>query len=453
MAGKDPDPPDDRGSFPAWMANSENDGILRILLLRVVSEDDDKRPPLPHNPFLISRSVEAIVGYRNRHLVSAIREEKGNRYVLRTQSPEIYSKLCKMTHLLDAEQTRVEVVDHPTFSFTKGVVYEPDTKDMSDNDLLKELSREGVTAVKWITTKDKQSGAIKNTPLVVLTFKGTKRPTHILFGMLRISVRPYYPSVLQCRSCAAYGHTRKHCSSEAVCFNCSQKHTLDNDQECPNPAYCYHCEGAHSPISKSCPVFRKEEAVVRIKVDKGLTYREAREQIDRTSPQISYSSQVQNRLNEHSDNDREIQLLHKEVDKLRNQLKDFSLLKSQLEALQTVHQAALRTNQELGNSQVTNKSTNEKPEAPSKTRISRKDSGKKSSCNQQKAAETTTQHDNQTPVISHRYPSRSISRKRFQESPPTKYDRAPKKIHQESPVEDVRMLSSEEQPSDDDFDD
>ncbi|XP_055584909.1 uncharacterized protein LOC129737770 [Uranotaenia lowii] len=197
--------------------------------------------------------------------------------------------------------------------------------------------------------------------------------------MLRINVRAYYPSVLQCRGCAAYGHTRKHCSSEAVCLQCSQNHTIDDDQDCPNPAHCYHCKGAHSPISKSCPVFRKEEAVVRIKIDRGVTYREAREEVEKTNIQNSYSSQVQTRLNQHSDKDREILLLRQELDKLRSQLKDFSQLKSQLEALQTLHQAALKTNQELESSQATSRPINVRPEAPSKIRLSRKDSAEKSS--------------------------------------------------------------------------
>ncbi|XP_055612084.1 uncharacterized protein LOC129758574 [Uranotaenia lowii] len=350
-----------------------------------------------------------------------------------------------MTHLVDEDRTRVEVIDHPNYSFTQGVVYEPDTKEYSEEDLLKELSREGVTAVKRITNKDKQTGLIKNTPLLILTFKGTKRPTHILFGMLRISVRAYYPSVLQCRSCAAYGHARKHCTSEAVCFRCSQKHELDKDQDCPNPEYCYHCKGAHSPISKSCPVFRKEEAVVRIKVDKGVTYREARDEVERTSSQSSYSSKVQSRLNEHSDKDREIKLLQKEVEKLRDQLKDFALLKSQLEALQVLHQAALKVNQEpSGSSQTSIRPTDDNMETASKTRVSRIDSGKRTSAIIHKIPQ------NQTTSNSQRYSTRSMSRKRSSQTlPQAEYDKTSKKPHAEQPIEYDIMLSSEGHTSDD----
>ncbi|XP_055604102.1 uncharacterized protein LOC129752339 [Uranotaenia lowii] len=359
-----------------------------------------------------------------------------------------------MTQLVDTDRTPVEVIDHPTYSFTKGVVYEPDTKDWNESALLEELSREGVTAVKRITTKDKKTGTTKNTPLLILTFKGTIRPKHIHFGMLRINVRTYYPSVLQCRSCAAYGHTRKHCSSEAVCMNCSQKHNLDDDTDCPNPAHCYHCNGAHSPISKSCPVFRKEEAVVRVKIDKNVTYREARNEVEGTTFQKSYSSQLQLRLNEHSDKDREIQLLHKEVENLRNQLKDFALLKSQLEALQTVHQAALKSNQQLEKINSGAKTSIDLTESPLKARISRKDSGKKTLPTNRSSSQNTKQIENQTIPSSQKFPDRSISRKRtMQTSPITEQDKAPKKTHQDSPEEDIRMRNSGRFFSDDDNDD
>ncbi|XP_055589310.1 uncharacterized protein LOC129741598 [Uranotaenia lowii] len=353
-----------------------------------------------------------------------------------------------MTHLMDTDRTCVEVVDHPTLSFTKGVVFEPDTKDWDDSDLLKELSHEGVTEIKRITSKDKKTGAIKNTPLLILTFKGTKRPKHIHFGMLRINVRTYYPSVLQCRSCAVYGHTRKHCSSEAVCFNCSQKHSLDKDTDCPNPAYCYHCEGAHSPISKSCPVFRKEEAVVRVKIDKNVTYREAREEVLRTTSQNSYSSQLQHRLHEQSDKDRQIQLLQKEVEKLRDQLKEFALLRSQLEALQTVHQAAIKVNQ-----QPEKRKPSPKPsESPSKARVSRRDSGKKVPSINQTPSQNTRQLNNQFTPNTQKYPNRSLSRKRYMPTSPTnQHDKTAKKPLQDHPIEDIRMRNTSNS-SDDDYD-
>ncbi|XP_055602978.1 uncharacterized protein LOC129751465 [Uranotaenia lowii] len=95
MAGPSPGhcPYPVEGTLPAYMTTRHNDGILRVLLLRARESNEkdvdqtqntqpnkQKEPArLPSNPFLIARSIEAVIGYENRSLVTATKEARGTR--------------------------------------------------------------------------------------------------------------------------------------------------------------------------------------------------------------------------------------------------------------------------------------------------------------------------------------------------------------------------------------
>ncbi|XP_055612158.1 uncharacterized protein LOC129758636 [Uranotaenia lowii] len=456
MEGPPPDDPPNLGEkrLPVYMTTRHNDGVLRVLQLRAKGNDLDSpnpqtdEPRLPSNPFVIARSIEAAIGYENRKLVTATKEARGTRYVLRTQSPIIYKALICMTHLIDESKTQVEVIDHPRYNFTKGVVFDQDTINVSDEDLLEELREQGVTLVRRITKKISEKET-KNTPLVVLTFRGTVRPNFIYFGMIRTNVRPYYDSVLICRKCSAYGHSIKNCSNEAVCLTCSQTHTIPENQPCKNSPFCRHCEGPHSPVSKDCPIFRREEAVIRLKTDRGITFNEARKEIEETTKNASYSSKVQNRLSEFSDKDREIKLLREELAKLRNQMKDYVSLKNELEELKSSIQNVTKSNSknlQPEKSIQTNLPQTNYAEVSTKARLSRKDSGTNNNNKPSNSTKSTTQQPSSNTTKNY---SCSVSRKRILDiSPPTtetkKLIKCPEPSHEIVVSTEIEMLDDSE---------
>ncbi|XP_055589844.1 uncharacterized protein LOC129742025 [Uranotaenia lowii] len=207
-----------------------------------------------------------------------------------TSSLEVAEKLLSMTTLLD--KTEIEVVLHPTLNFVQGVVYQPDCIDFKEEDILNEIESDGVTAVRRIMKRDEKKN-LKNTPLLVLTLCSTVLPEYVCFGLLRVPVRPYYPSPMICRGCGSYGHTHKRCDS-TICPVCFRDHPTTEGQICSNNKYCKHCnQEGHSPTSRDCPSFQKEEAVIRLKVNKRITFQEARAEMNQTWNKPTYSSQVQ----------------------------------------------------------------------------------------------------------------------------------------------------------------
>jgi hypothetical protein len=52
------------------------------------------------------------------------------------------------------------------------------------------------------------------------------------------------------------------------------------NEECTATAHCINCRGSHRPNNRQCPIYKKEVEVIRLKVDKNLTYPEARKRIE-----------------------------------------------------------------------------------------------------------------------------------------------------------------------------
>ncbi|XP_058814841.1 uncharacterized protein LOC131678627 [Topomyia yanbarensis] len=274
-------------SLPGYM-NSGDVIDQQTLLLRAIDEPGNTEQRLPADPFLILKSVQAVLETDPRNLVSATKEAKGYRYVLRTRSKKTYIALQKMNQLIGGQ--KVEIIPHPTLNIVQGVIYDPDTKDVEEARLLEELKTQGVTNVRRITKMvDKKP---TNTPLVILSFSGSILPEHVYIGLLRTSIRPYYPLPMMCFKCGHFGHGSRLCPNPAVCLNCSQQHETSKENPCVNTSLCINCGQGHSTRSRECPKFIEEEMIIKAKIDNNITYPEARALITKRSQIPTYASTI-----------------------------------------------------------------------------------------------------------------------------------------------------------------
>lgn len=130
--------------------------------------------------------------------------------------------------------------------------------------------------------------------------------------------------------------------NQIICLNCSGIHDTISGSPCEAPAFCKNCKGDHSPVSKECPVYREEEAIIRLKTDRGLTYAEARSEFREMNRGPSYSSTTQSRLVA-DEKDRTIELLRKEIDDLKVMI---VALKCQIISQQQTHMSASASSNE-----------------------------------------------------------------------------------------------------------
>lgn len=332
-------------TLPSWM-DPEGDRITtKTLLLRAVnginhnasSQTSTSSPPsspevtLPADPFLINKSIDLALNCVSRKIVTATKEARGTRYVLRTSSKSAFDKLCTVTQLIDG--TPIEIIPHPMLNCSQGVVYDADTIDLDTNTLLEYLRDQQVTNVRRITRRIGET--IKNTPLVVLTFSESTLPAHIYYGLVRLPVRRYYPSPLLCFGCAKYGHSRKFCNLPPICHNCSTTHETENNHPCLLPKFCCNCKGKHGPFDRQCPVYLDETAIIRLKTDRNMTFGEARAEFNSRKRQSTYANQTQvARSAALGDSDEQVKALREELARKNEELTEMITLKEEVTKLQ-----------------------------------------------------------------------------------------------------------------------
>ena len=106
------------------------------------------------------------------------------------------------------------------------------------------------------------------------------------------------PNPLRCCNCNDFGHTSHRCKCTAKCTQCGKdKH----EGGCDRPKICTICNGSHASSAKDCPVWQKEKESQHIRVEKRISFPEARELVEAKMPStLSHTlsfSDVVNRKN------------------------------------------------------------------------------------------------------------------------------------------------------------
>ena len=159
--------------------------------------------------------------------------------------------------------------------------------DCDEAEIVKSLGRCNVTEARRI--KIRRDGVLRNTNTVILTFCVPDLPKEVKFGYNLCRVEPYIPNPLRCFRCQSYGHGKDRCTRRAVCARCGSDEHSD-DKTCNEPESCVHCKAAHPSYSRTCPKFKTEKEIVRVKYTQKITFQEARKQVESVQP--SYANIV-----------------------------------------------------------------------------------------------------------------------------------------------------------------
>lgn len=266
---------------------------------------------LPKNPFLLRKSVESCVGAK---IDGAFPENKGTTYALKVRSSAQVKRLMNLTSLIDG--TGIKIIEHPYLNASRCVVNCGDVLGLSDEAIMEGLTGQGVREFRRITKRvgDKR----ENTSTLILTFAGTITPPHVDFGWIRCKTRPYYPAPMQCFNCWSFGHTRQRCQQRSpTCGNCSQEHAVDAESHCEAESYCKRCDQYNHPLSsRKCPVYGRENAIQKTRVDQGISYPAAKRLHEQTSNHNSYASVTT------ASKDHQIAQLRSKVDNLQMELRN-----------------------------------------------------------------------------------------------------------------------------------
>lgn len=292
-----------RATLPAFMDSEGTYGDLHVLRIQGL----DKKP-LPNAPFMIRKSIQAFLGAK---IEGAYPESNRSSYALKVRNIRHFDTLLKMTQLSDG--TPVEVIEHPALNTTRCVVNCRDVIDITEQEIVEELKDQGVREVRRITRKSGETRV--KTPTLIVSVRGTCQPEFLDFGYIRCRTRPYYPSPMQCFHCWAFGHTRPRCRAvKGICGNCSGDHPILADQPCPEGKYCSKCDSTqHAIRDRSCPAYKKENDIQRIKVDRDVPYPEARRIYEQGNGPKTYANVT-------AQNNNELANLNRKIDELTEML-------------------------------------------------------------------------------------------------------------------------------------
>ena len=241
----------------------------RFLLLKGT---DNERPLSKLSPFAVNKAVLGsdpfnIKKLRNGDILIEVDKE--------TQS----SKLLKMTKLSLTMENVIPISVSPHYSLNtkKGVIRCPDINDCTDEEILEGLKDEGVIKLDRITVF--RDGFRKQTGTFILTFQSQTLPKYIRVGYYRVPVSQFIPNPVRCYKCQKFGHTKFNCRKNEVYNKCGQEDHTDS-QQCKNELKCVNCQGKHASTDKECPKWKEEKEIQRIKAEQGISYTEAKRQMD-----------------------------------------------------------------------------------------------------------------------------------------------------------------------------
>ena len=181
--------------------------------------------------------------------------------------------LLKTTRFVDRP---VRVSIYKTLNSSRGVILCRELSGMTEMEIRTELQEQGVVEVHRVTMKKDTENVPTNT--LFLTF-----PKEITVGCLKVKVALFVPSPMRCFNCNKFGHTSQHCKVAAKCPGCGKdKH----EGRCEEPKLCSNCNGPHASWAKDCPVWQKEKEIQRVRVEKRISFTEAKQLIEAKMPTV-----------------------------------------------------------------------------------------------------------------------------------------------------------------------
>ena len=146
---------------------------------------------------------------------------------------------------------------------------------MSEIEIRDKLKTQGVVEVHRVTVK--KEGKVIPTNTLFLTFNGPDIPKEIVVGCLKVKVELFVPNPLRCFNCNKFGHTSQRCRKTAKCQRCGKD---KRKEQCDGSLICSNCKGPRAVSAKDCLVWKKEKEIQRIRVEKRISFPEARQLVE-----------------------------------------------------------------------------------------------------------------------------------------------------------------------------
>lgn len=224
---------------------------------------------------IISNEIISISEMRDGNLLLLVKDNITAEKFIKTKQ---LHGLCPITCTL-----------HKSLNYVKGTIYAPCLKNVSNEEIVKELKEEGVVDVykfnKQIEGKSLPSG------VMLITFDRYRVPESISVSWHMVKVKEYYPNPMRCKNCQKLGHTAKRCTNAPTCERCNLPPHAPS--ECTR-LLCANCLEEHSASAKSCPKYIQQKEFLKIQCINKCSLKEARRifNAQNTIPQLNLQQQT-----------------------------------------------------------------------------------------------------------------------------------------------------------------
>ena len=229
----------------------------------IVMDKDLKRQ---FSPWLLEKSLTGTVGQKPK----SIRSKNETTLTIEVSSEHQGNTLLALKTL---NNIPIEVKTSNIGKLKKGLIYiyGYDVSDFPNfrESLKADLGVAEVELTPWIKPRNSLSQA-----LLISFHDDTPQYITIPGEQAKTQVYPYKNRPQICKKCTNFFHGEKYCAGETRCARCSE--TGHRATTCnASPMKCPHCTGDHTAGNKDCPELKKQEEVLAIQSNEGVSRQQA----------------------------------------------------------------------------------------------------------------------------------------------------------------------------------
>lgn len=240
------------------------DDLPRFLIASATSLDSTNqvKPLAAYNVFQIGRGIKHIC-----REYTEITELRSGDLMIKANNLKAAKKFMSAKFI---DIVPVKIVSHTTLNSSQGIIFCDKIKNISEEDILKDLLEFNVIGVRKFMKKDGDN--LIATGGAVLTFDLIHPPNWLDLGWRTVAVHEYIPNPLKCNNCHKLGHTKNHCRGIQLCRECG----IPPPHNPCTRQFCVNCNNdTHTSYDPSCLSFRTHKSVNKIKIKQRCTARDA----------------------------------------------------------------------------------------------------------------------------------------------------------------------------------
>lgn len=232
------------------------------------------------SPFFLKRVIDNAAGGE----VKTARITRDGKILVHAKNQKQAQKISMLKLI---ENYNVTVKEDIKFKQTTGVIFCPDLKYSTDDEILEELHEQKAITIKRMFKKQ-TNGQSYETGLYFITFNTRNIPTELKVGYEVLEVREYIPEPMRCYRCLKFGHSQNYCKLEArMCGTCYKPEHIDKmkKEKCTKNPRCANCgSNEHGSFNKECNMYRMEKEIAAIRIKMKISYGLARKEYCTRNP-------------------------------------------------------------------------------------------------------------------------------------------------------------------------